>query len=172
MHSNGDCRNSQRRWYAITLRPRWALVAPPHDTKTISNDDEKMECSEEVPFVALEKCPSISPERMLARLCQRVREVETLIHEELGDIAEPLDTLGKVLTPDLANQWKAAKEAYAQVPLECSCALARILSPFGQHLAMREHGSDATKCKSSLAETSDPGRCQASTPNERRITAG
>lgn len=79
-------------------------------------------------------CPT-SWQRNAARLCQRVRDVQTLIQEDLREIDEPLTTLGSIastLSNEHATQWEAAKTAYDRALLECSQVLDRILSPFAE----------------------------------------
>ncbi len=84
-------------------------------------------------------------ERNTARLCQRVREVQTLVQEDLREIDEPLTTLGGIahtLTQEQATQWEKAKTAYEQALLECNQVLARILLPFQELLELREDLAD------------------------------
>jgi len=79
-------------------------------------------------------------ERNTARLCQRVREVQALVQEDLREIDEPLATLGDIahtLTQEQVTQWEKAKIAYEQALLECSQVLARILLPFQELLEPR-----------------------------------
>ncbi len=69
----------------------------------------------------------------VARLHQRVQEVQILILEDMQDLREPLDALSnerEILSPQEAMQLEMAKVAYEQAIQRCNLALANILEPF------------------------------------------
>jgi hypothetical protein len=72
-------------------------------------------------------------ESTLARLRQRIQEVQDLIREDLYDLEEPLIALGceVLLSPEQTAQLIAAKAFYDQVFPECCHTIERILLPFG-----------------------------------------
>lgn len=89
-------------------------------------------------------CPTLW-QRNAVRLCQRVRDVQTLIQEDLREIDEPITTLGNIaatLSHEHVTQWEAAKAAYDQALLECSQVLACILSPFTETQEPLEQRAD------------------------------
>ncbi len=102
----------------------------PRSVEPLRNDDNMTGRKDDISS----PCISATPwEKNMARLSLRVRDVETLIQEDLGDLDEPLATLGEIartLSCEHVRQWEAAKAAYDQVLLKCRQGLARMLSPF------------------------------------------
>lgn len=95
---------------------------------TLRQDDVSYE-----PDTFLSRSRSTPWEMNVTRLCQRVRDVQVLLQEDLQEIEEPMNTLGNIastLSDEYAMKWDAAKTAYAQALLECRLVLDRILSPF------------------------------------------
>jgi hypothetical protein len=102
-------------------------------TRSLSNDERTTSRRDDDLDALLCTSRSTPWEMSVARFCQRVRDVQELLQEDLREIEEPINTLGnseETLSSEQAMQWEAAKMAYAQAFLECARVVARILSPF------------------------------------------
>jgi hypothetical protein len=109
----------------------WLLL--PRNAEPLHHDDIMTGHKDDISSTFIPASCSTPWEKNMARLSLRVRDVETLIQEDLGDLDEPLTTLGEIartLSCEHVRQWEVAKAAYDQALLECQQALARILSPF------------------------------------------
>ncbi len=105
----------------------------PRSAEPLHYDDDTIGRKDDISSSCIPTSCATPWEKNMARLSLRVRDVETLIQEDLADLDEPLTTLGEIartLSCEHVRQWEAAKAAYDQALLECQQALARILSPF------------------------------------------
>lgn len=119
----------------------------PISAKSLHNDESTTVHRDDLSSLLLPVSCSTLWERNAARLCQRVKEVQTLIGEDLREIDEPLTTLGNIvstLSHEHITQWEAAKAAYDQALLECTQVLARILAPFTESHELIEQRVDRT----------------------------
>jgi hypothetical protein len=115
------------------------------NAELLHNAESRTVRTDEQPALSLTaSCPT-SWERNVARLGGRVKDVQTLIQEDLREIDEPLTTLGTVastLSQEHVKQWEAAKAAYSQAMLECTQVLERMLSPFTEIRESQEQRRD------------------------------
>ncbi len=121
-----------------------------------SSDDERTTSGrDDMSETFLSSSRSAPWARNVARLCQRVRDVQTLIQEDLREIEEPITTLCTVastLSQEHILQWEAAKTAYSQAMQECTQILERVLSPFTETPEPLEQRRDLAGSAPSLTE--------------------
>jgi uncharacterized protein YukE len=123
--------------------------------RSSSNDERTTLGRDDISETFLSSSHSAPWARNVARLCQRVRDVQTLIQEDLREIEEPLTTLGTVastLSQEHVTQWEAAKIAYSQTLQECTQALEHVLSPFTETQETLERRRDLADSAPSRAE--------------------
>ncbi len=127
----------------------------PVNTKSLHDDRDTTARVDDRPAFLSPVSSATLWERNAARLCQRVRDVQTLVQEDLREINEPLTTLGEIaskLSGEHAKQWEAAKAAYDQALLECTQILERVLSPFTETPETLEQRRDLADSTFSLVE--------------------